>query len=193
MGASTKTRNGTAPPDLTPPDVWRQKAVHTVTGPSGATVKIRIPGIGTLLEAGELPHHLVAIALLDISHRDGAAAALRKLLDDVLDDEKREELLGEVKKLGEYQRRLVAAALIEPALTYEEVASGEYPEDDLSMIAEIVQRTRAFDARGVRIGVEPLDRWAAFHSEHGFDTEGDRCEHCARLTAAFSSIHVGDL
>lgn len=192
MNTTTKTQNGTASPDLTPADVWRQKALHTVTGPSGATVKIRVPGIGTLLQQGDLPHHLVSIALLDISHREGAAAALREMMDDVLDEGRREKLLEEVRRLGEYQRHLVSAALVEPELSYEEIASGEFPEDDLAMIAEIVQRLRAFDARGVRIGVEPLDRWAAFHREHGLDDEA-RCEHCHRLVAAFSSIDVGDL
>lgn len=176
--------------DSTPADVWRQKAVHTVTGPSGAVLKIRIPGIGTLLEHGDLPMHLVSVALLDISHRDGAAAALREALDDVLDDTKRERALEEVRKLGEYQRRIVAAALVEPALTYEEIASGDYPEDDLAMVAEIVQRLRAFDARGVRIGVEPLDRWATFHTEHGLGAP-DGCEHCVRVVEQLSSSHVG--
>lgn len=177
-------------PDTTPPDVWRQKTVHTVTGPSGATFRIRIPGIAGMLERAELPTHLVGIALLDISHRDGAAAALRELVDDVMSDDGRDKLLGEVKKLGEYQRRLVAAALVEPELTYDEVASGDYPEDDLSMVAEIVQRQRGHDARGVRIGVEPLDRWATFHLEHGLG-DPDECEQCARTVAALSSVHVG--
>jgi hypothetical protein len=179
-------------PDITPPDVWRQKAIHTVTGPSGATFRIRIPGIGTLLEAGELPHHLVGLALLDISHREGAAAALRQMMDDVLSETRREELLAEVRKLGEYQRRIVAAAMVEPDLDYDDVASGEFPEDDLSMVAEIVQRIRAFDARGVRIGVEPLDRWATFHEEHGLDPEGV-CEGCKRAVGRFSSVDVGGL
>lgn len=192
MGKTEKTRNGSSPPDAIPADVWRERAIHTVTGPTGAVLKIRIPGIGTLLEHDQLPHHLVSVALLDIHHREGAAAALRGLIDDVLEDDQRAKLLDEVKKLGEYQRRLVAAALVDPPLTYEEITSGEYPEDDLSMVAEIVQRVRAFDARGVRIGVEPLDRWATFHSEHGLDGEGG-CEHCRRLTAQLSSIDVGVL
>lgn len=177
-------------PDTTPPDVWRQKTVHTVTGPSGAVFRIRIPGIAGLIERAELPVHLITMALRDITHPDGAAAALLALLDDVSDEAKREELLGEMTKLAEYSRHLVAAALVEPDLTYEEVSSGDYPEDDLTMIAAIVQRMTSVDARGVRIGVEPLDRWATFHSEHGLG-EADGCDDCIRAAEKFSSAHVG--
>jgi hypothetical protein len=190
MGETAKTRNGTAPPDATPADVWRERTIHTVTLPSGSVAKIRIPGIGTILAAGELPTHLIGLALLDMSHPTGAASALQEALADTLDEQKREETLAEVQKLHEYRCRIVAEALIDPALTVEEVMSGEYPEDDLAMIAAIVQRLRAFDAKGVRIGVEPLDRWAMFHREHGLSDE-DECAHCKRITAEFSSIDVG--
>ena len=183
-------KNTSERPDFTPADVWRQKAIHTVTTPSGAVLRIRIPGIGTLLENGDLPDYLYGIALLDISHPDGAAGALREMVDDVLlEGEKRTVVLDQVRKLGEYQRRLVAAALVDPALTYDEIKKDDLPEDDLGMVAEIVQRLRATDARGVRIGVEPLDRWARFHLEHGLP-EGS-CDCCARLVAAASSVDVG--
>ena len=176
-------------PDATPADVWRERSVHTVTGPSGSVMRMRIPGIGTVLATGGLPTYLVRLALLDLSHPEGAASALKQMLDDVMDDEQRDSILGETVRLREYQAHLVAAALIEPALRPEEVLSGDFPEDDLAMIAEIVQRTRAFDALGVRIGVEPLDRWARFHQEHGLD--GEDCEHCRSVQQAFSSIDVG--
>lgn len=187
---STK-QNGAPPsrPETTPPDVWRARTIHTVTGFSGSTCKIRIVGIPTMLEIGVFPDHLIGIALLDISTREGAVGALRETLQDVLAEEKRAEMVAEVRKLAEYERRIVAASLVEPDLTYEEIASGEFPEDDFSMILEIVQRRRAYDARGVRIGVEPLDRWAMFHREHGLDPED--CEHCERLSQELSSIDVG--
>lgn len=186
----TKTQNATArPSDATPADVLRARAIHTVTGYTSSVYKIRALGVGSILAAGHLPTHLVRLGLLDISHKQDAASVLRDLLDEVLDDEKRDEMLQEVTRLREYQAHLVSAALVDPALTVEEVLSGEFPEDDLSMIAEIVQRLRAFDARGVRIGVEPLDRWARFHQEHGLDAEG--CEHCERLAREFSSVDVG--
>jgi len=188
---TTKKQNGARPsqPDVTPVDVWRERTIHTVTGFSGSTCKIRILGIPTMLEIGIFPEHLLGIALLDISKREGAVGALREALEDVLDSTKRGQLVDEVKKLAEYERRIVAASLVEPELSYEEIASGEFPEDDFSMILEIIQRRRQYDARGVRIGVEQLDRWEAFHREHGLDAED--CQHCKRLAQELSSIDVG--
>lgn len=177
-------------PDFTPADVWRQKAIHTVTAPSGAVLRIRIPGIATLLENGDLPDHLIGLALLDISKPEGAASALREMLDDILDESRRVKVVEEVAKFAEYQRRIIAAALVEPALTYDEIATGDLPEGDLAMVADIVQRLVGTDARGVRIGVEPLDRWARFHHFHGLP-EGGECDGCNRWADEFSSIDVG--
>jgi hypothetical protein len=190
VSTKTKPENGTpSQPDVTPASVWRERAVHTVTGFSGSTCKIRIVGIPKMLELGVFPDYLLRIALLDISKREGAVGVLAEALEGVLDSEKRAELIQDVVKLAEYERRIVAASLVEPALTYEEIDSGDFPEDDFSMILEIVQRRRSFDARGVRIGVEPLDRWAMFHREHGLDPED--CQHCKRLSGELSSVDVG--
>jgi len=46
------------------------------------------------------------------------------------------------------------------------------------------------DARGVRIGVEPLQRFARFHHFHGLPEDG-ACDGCARFVAEFSSVDVG--
>ena len=174
--------------DVTPADVWRQRAVHTITVPSGAVLKIRIPGIAGLLESGSLPTHLVGLALLDISHPQGAAAGLKEMIDNVVDDDSRDKLLGEVTKLVEYERRLAVSAILEPHITYEEAT--EFPEDDLAMVAQIVQRMRAYDAEGVRIGVAPLDRFATFHQEHGLG-EADGCDACFRVAQRLSTVDVG--
>ena len=182
------TTEHTSARDVTPADVWRQKAIHTITVPSGAVLKIRIPGIAGLLEAGSLPAHLVGLALLDISHPEGAAAGLKEMVDSVIEDDTRDKLLGEVSKLAEYERRLAVAAIVEPHIGYEDAA--DYPEDDLAMVAQIVQRLRAYDAEGVRIGVAPLDRFATFHREHGL-AEADGCDACERVAQRVSTAGVG--
>ena len=184
------TTEHTSARDITSADVWRQKAIHTITVPSGAVIKIRIPGIAGLLEAGSLPTHLVGLALLDISHPDGAAAGLKEMVDSVIDDDTRVKLAGEIAKLAEYERRLAVAAIETPKLTYEEAASGDFPEDDLAMVAQIVQRLRVRDAEGVRIGVAPLDRFATFHQEHGLG-EADGCDACFRVAQRLSTVDVG--
>lgn len=186
------TENESGRPDFTPADVWRQKAVHTVTTPSGAVLHIRVPGIATLLENGDLPDHLIGLALLDIQHPKGAASALREMLDELVDEDRHAKVVAEIRKFGEYQRRIVAAALIEPKLSYEEIAAGDLPEGDLAMVADIVQRLAGTDARGVRIGVEPLDKWARFHQLHGLPEDGE-CDGCARIVVELSSVDVGVL
>lgn len=187
---STATEPVSSRPDATPADVLRQLAVHTVTGPSTGVYKIRIPGIATMLSRGFLPDHLIGLALLDLESPKGAASALRELLDLATDEAKHAKIVEEISKFGEYQRRIVAASLVEPALTYEEVAAGDLPEDDLAMIANIVQRLTNVDARGVTIGVEPLDHWARFHDLHGLPPDGG-CDGCRRIVAESSSIDVG--
>jgi hypothetical protein len=73
-------------------------------------------------------------------------------------------------------------------LTVESMTDGSLPEDDLAMVAEIVQRLRGHDAKGVRIGVEPFDRWDSFREAHGCPDEN--CEGCKKLIELFSSVDV---
>ena len=192
---STKTAS-------TPPSsslaAWQARALHTITLPSGQVVKIRIPGIGTLLEHGDLPEDLLEIAVLELTTEGGATA---KLATDLATSEngEREKTLERIARYGEFQRHLVCAAVsavqtapdtFEPiTLSPESLLQEALPEDDLAMISEIVQRLRAHDARGVRIGVEPLDRWAMFREAHGCDDEN--CKGCQKLIDALSTADVG--
>lgn len=176
---------------------WRSRSLHTVGLPSGQIVKIRVPGIATLIENGEIPEDLIDIALEELTEDGGATAAIAKEVQDP--QVGRERVLARLAELGSLQRSLVRASVVEiqeadgsfvpVELSEADVGPDGLPEDDLAMVAEIVQRVRGYDARGVRIGVEPLDRWAAFHREHGLDPED--CEHCQRLSRELSSIDVG--
>jgi len=175
---------------------WQARAVHTITCPSGQRLKIRIPGIGTLLEKGDLPDDLLEIALLELTTEGGATAVLATELTSENGD--RSKALERIAHYGEFQRHLVCSAVeaIETApgvfepltLTADDLLSGSLPEDDLALVAEIVQRLRVHDARGVRIGVEPLDRWATFREVHHCTED---CEGCAELVQRLSSVDVG--
>lgn len=202
MPAKTKTASTPPTPSLA---AWQARATHTITLPSGQRIQIRIPGIGTLLEKGDLPEDLLEIALLELTTEGGATAALAAELAQS-ENGNREQALERLASYGEFQRHLVCAAVcgvetspdvFEPiTLTAESLFDGSLPEDDLAMVAEIVQRLRAHDARGVRIGVEPIDRWATFREAHGCD--GDEpgnppCKGCEKLVAALSSVDVGPL
>lgn len=191
-----KTKGTTSPPPSLA--AWQARATHTITLPSGQRVQIRVVGIGTLLEKGDLPEDLLEIAVLELTSEGGATAALASDLAGA-ENGNREKAMERIASYGEFQRHLVCSAVVgveteqgtfEPlTLTPDDIASGTLPEDDLAMIAEIVQRLRAHDARGVRIGVEPLDRWATFREAHGCPDAN--CEGCTKLVAALSSVDVG--
>lgn len=178
---------------------WQARAQHRISLPSGQQVTIRIPGIGTLLEHGDLPEDLFEIATAEITDTISAdgldgPTIIPGSVQWVTKAQEREEKLERLRTFGAFQRRLVAAALVEPELSYEEITEAverqTLPEDDLAMIAEIVQRLRHRDARGVRIGVEPLDRFARFREEHGC---AEDCPSCASLVYAFSTVDVGEV
>lgn len=192
MGTKTKSAS-THSPELA---VWQARSTHKLTLPSGQRVQIRIPGIATILEKGDLPEDLLEIALLELTSEGGATAALAAELAS--GNGNQAKAIERLARYGEFQRHLVGAAVmgVETSpdvftpitLTPEDLLDGSLPEDDLAMIAEIVQRLRAHDARGVRIGVEPIDRWATFREAHGCPDED--CEGCAKLIEALSSVDL---
>jgi hypothetical protein len=194
-----KTTTPTAPsPSLA---AWQARALHTITLPSGQRVKIRIPGIATLLEHGDLPEDLAELALLELTSEGGATAALAGELAQASENGARAAVLERIARYGEFQRNLVCAAVVavetapgafeDVSLTPETLMELGLPEDDLALVAEIIQRLRAHDARGVRIGVEPLDRWATFREAHGCPDQD--CPGCAKLVAALSSVDLGEV
>lgn len=178
---------------------WRGRSLHTIGLPSGQMVRIRVPGIATLIEEGELPEDLVDIALEELTHDGGATGAIAAEVQDPTVG--RDRVLRRLAELGRFQRALVRASVVEveqdgefiPVELSEEDVAGDaaLPEADLAMIAEIVQRLRGYDARGVRIGVEPLDRWEAFREAHGCPDED--CEGCRKVLEQFSSTGVGEV
>lgn len=179
---------------------WQNRAVHRVWLPSTMRVKMRIPGIPTLIEHGRLPDDLVELALTGVTNEYGAAGALKDELAGATDDQ-RPHVLARVKDLARYQRTLALVAIVaierEPGseqwddVTLTEADAALLPEDDLSFVAEIVERLRHQDAKGVTLGVEPLDRWAEFHETHQLAAED--CPHCKQLQQRLSSLDLGGL
>jgi hypothetical protein len=168
---------------------WQSKAVHTVTAPSGQRLRIRIPGVGTLLEKGEIPASLTGFAVADLVDEQGAAGVVAEALSHGVESD---ALRQRILEFASYQKTLVAAAVVafeRPDGTWEDVSltldqMADLPEGDLSMVAELVQRLRGTDARGVSIGVEPLDRWEMFREVHGCTED---CESCQRLVDELST------
>lgn len=181
---------------------WRQRSIHRIECPSGARILLRLLSVGELLTAGGLPDDLQKVALEEWAAADAhqpsptvqaAAAAYEELpakptrkQETAADTRAR----GLVEQLAAVNRHIVAAALVEPKLTADELADASFPYADLEMLAGILQRRVSFDAAGRRIGVEPLDTFRVFAEEHGCDPG---CEHCESARRQLSSVHVDAL
>jgi len=191
--STTTTKNGTTESLRSTLLAWQSKAVHTVTCPSGQKIKIVMPGLAALLERGELPSELVPVALLDFTAEAGVNGAIADALTD--ETKSQEEVMASLAGFTGLQRFLACKAIVavqSPDGEWLDVTipvedADLFPEDDLAMIAEIVQRLRAHDAVGVTVGVEPLDRWATFREEHRCPED---CEACARVVSTLSSVYM---
>src|SRR5262245_15685657 len=165
---------------------WKQKALHDITLPTGVQVTIRIPDVGMLLKGGAVPEKLRIAALAYISRElTGKVPGLVREEDDgnaIID----EEILADQMRMHDW---IVLQSVVEPQLTEDDLPN--IPVEDLVMLTEIANRERDTDALGVRLGVEPLDRWLPFREAHGCPAEG--CPACEAARARLSTRNVGPL
>ena len=179
---STRARSRSTGNGVVTKTGWAALAVHSVTLPTGARVKVRFPNEALLLLDDAMPEDL-------------RVTALRQLTQEVLQDSGRTaaDLLTPeaLQRMDDYYRFLTARALVDPQLTYEELAEGSPvrpPQEDLDFLVEILTRRRDTDAAGVTLGVERLDRFDRFRDEHGCDED---CEACEKVRGELSSVDVG--
>lgn len=154
---------------VTSKTAWSALAIHTITLPSSAIVKIRLPDISILMAGDAVPERLRGIAIRELSKqiRDVQATALGDVVPDIQAEE--------IADLMGLNRWLVTQTLVEPELSEAELEAGAIPNEDFLMLTQLASRERDTDARGVRLGVEPVERWAAFKQFHGC---ADECEAC---------------
>lgn len=191
MSATLEAATQSPAESVTTRDSWVKRGIHTVHLPSGAKVQIKFPDLSRLIRSNLLPEGL-------------RAAALRQAFDDLempapadatpMTEEQRktqiEERFKMAQELVELVDFLLLEMMVEPKLTREEV--GEIPGEDRDMLAAIAQRERSVDARGVRLGVAPLEAFHEFREFHGCDEHGDAgCPSCKALQQRFSSVDVG--
>ncbi len=159
---------------------WAGLAVHTVTLPSGAVVRIKIPDLSLLLAGGAVPDRLRTVALRQLTEdiRDAQASPAAVDAPPIEIDE--EHLVG----LAELTRWLVAQTLVEPEVTEVEIEDGIVPNEDILMLTQFASRERTVDAAGMRLGVEPIDRWEVWRGFHGCP---DDCEHCSAAVEALTT------
>jgi hypothetical protein len=174
-------------------DDWGQRNEHKITLPSGARVVIRFADTGMLIRNGALPQKLKRVALLDFfdSKDAGERMAAQILANEVSDAD---EI---AKEYSELKMHLAAEALIEPRVTVEQIEQGAIPPEDLEFIHMILTRERGTDARGVVLGVLPLDLFTTFREAHEDTLEEGHspgldpaCPACIYLARSLSSLRL---
>lgn len=182
---------------------WKKqnRAWHKVTPPSGMDgVELRIPALSDLIRNEAVPQRLRSIALKAAAHPAGirgvmadslkeendAEDAGEKTLEDALEND---ELRQAIEDVVEIQKRLIVGNVkIEGTpLTEEDLDDPEFPSNDAEWLGGVMLREIDIDAKGVRLGIEPLDRWASFRHFH--DCPAD-CGSCAALQDEFSSVDL---
>jgi hypothetical protein len=173
------TQLETESPEIISKSGWGELALHTITLPSGAVVKIRIPDLSLLLASELVPGRLKEIALVSLAEqiRDVRAAVLGEQADPMLRAEQVAELAG-------LSRWLVTQTVHEPKVSEAEIEAGVMPNEDFIMLTQIASRERFTDARDVWIGVEPKDRWEGWRRHHECVED---CPACAALRKEFST------
>lgn len=174
-----------APPDgdddIATAEEWAAAGHHKVWLHSGKRIVIRIPDLFTLIQQDAIPEELRAVALNEIETGSATGAATSPSTDagpslnwDV------------VKQAAELYEHIAFHMVFRPEVTLEQFRT--FPAEDRDMLRDIAMRRRFTDARGVRLGVEPLDGWARFRHHHRCP-EG--CEACEAARRDLSSLGAG--
>lgn len=130
---------------------WKKAGVHTVTLPSGTVVKIRIPNLSQMAQAGELDNELLQYAVPSAADLDPDAEAPTS-------EQKKENLT----KLARFHQWLISKTLVDPTLTPDEVKD-TVPTPDLEVLVELASRKRDLDAVGHQLGgLEVSADWRKF-------------------------------
>jgi hypothetical protein len=133
-------------------DQWVNAATHYPLLPSGVRVGIKIPDLAALVEAGEIPQHLMDIAV-------GAAMGGKapKIDRDL------------IVKQREFTDRLCQLTVVEPQLPDEIVA--KLPYEDKEFIVAIATRNRDLDAEGEHLaGLTKSEKFRRFRGLGEFES-----------------------
>lgn len=110
---------------------WKKASVHEgVTLPSGTVVDINIPSLPKLIKAGQVPNHLIDIAI-----EQGSA---EKITKEVLE------------QTWEFTQYIIPQMVVNPAITAEDV--DDLPPLDLEMLISFASRVTDVDAVGHQLG-----------------------------------------
>lgn len=135
---------------------WKAAAGHVVTLPSSKKVRFKIPNLAVLAKSGELPNSLLAVAV---------PGSVKEA--EVTDPD---EAQARIARLAEFQRWIIAKAVIEPQITEEDVDN--LPTEDVDCLVELATRGRDQDAVGHHIsGLEDSAEWRRFRGVPDLDQD----------------------
>lgn len=135
---------------------WKAAKGHVVTLPSGKKVQFQIPNLAALAKSGELPNSLLAVAV---------PGSVKEA--DVTTPEEAQERIA---RLADFQRWLIAQAVVEPQIEEEDVDS--LPTEDIDCLVELATRGRDQDAVGHHIsGLEESAEWRRFRGIPDLDSD----------------------
>lgn len=127
---------------------WKKAKTHNVLLPSNVRVEIQIPDLAAIIESGDLPQHLLDVAL-GVANEGTDIAPTPEL----------------IKQQREFTEHLVLKTVVNPKLTADDVK--DLPYEDLEMLVQIATRQRDFDAEYKQIaGLSSSKSWRKFR---GFD------------------------
>jgi hypothetical protein len=137
-------------------DGWVEAATHYPLLPSGVRVGIRIPDLAALVEAGEIPQHLMDVALAFAGGGNPPKPS--------------KELIAKQK---EFTDKLVQITVVEPELPDDLLP--KIPYEDKEFLVAIATRTRDLDAEGEHLaGLTTSEKFRRFRGLGEFvpDVEG---------------------
>lgn len=147
---------------------WKKKndaGPHRATLPSGMEVTFVIPDSSQLIRADMLPERLAEIAIMAAAYPDGVEGYVQDLGfaamrgDNVEDKSRLKDALSHGLALRDW---LVSKMLVDPPVSVEEVAAGDFPAADIEMLIEFAERRRNQDANGVRLPIVILEQQQPF-------------------------------
>src|SRR4051794_39581449 len=109
----SSSSTGSTGPQVVTKDQWEQLGVHTVTLPSGARVKIRIPDLTLLLASDSVPEDLRGVALHEVSQAMAEAQSISRGEMPA----PRELDFDQLRGMGNLHQYLISQTLVDPAMT----------------------------------------------------------------------------
>lgn len=131
---------------------WGAAGTHDPLLPSGARVKMRILDLPHLIETGEIPQHLLDVAI-------GVATDPEKTPDKDM-----------IVKAREFEDAVAILSVVEPKL--DETSVRQIPYEDKGMLVAWATRARDVDAQGDHIaGLTKSEKFRRFRRLGEFDAD----------------------